>query len=90
MCILISPQLLSATFLTLGRNQRVLRSSFKVLVILVRFLLNLNSLDIYEIHCNIKFHGCPSRGSQVVPFRRTDMMKLAPKYSWTSGHMADG
>jgi hypothetical protein len=78
MCVLISLQLLSATFLILRRNQRDIvnvhtrRSSCKVLVILVRFILNLNSLDIYKIHCTIKFHECPSHGSQVVPCRRTD------------------
>jgi hypothetical protein len=77
-CVLISLQFLSQTFLIVRRIQRdiiinVQKSSCKVPVILVRFLIKLKfSPQIFEIYSNIKFHENSSSGSRVVPCGRTD------------------
>jgi len=72
-------QLLSETFLILGRTERdmikktVCWTSHKVPVILARFWQYLNSSrQIFAKYSNTKFHENPSSGSRVVPFGRTD------------------
>ena len=52
---------------------KLLWSSCKLYVILVRFWRNLNFLNrLFEIHSNIKFHENPSSRSRFVPCGQTD------------------
>jgi len=72
---------LSETFLILRRSDRFMTryvywSSFKVLVILVRFEWNLNFFDIFSKKSNTKFHKNHSSYSWAVPCGETDRTKL--------------
>ena len=79
-------QILTEIFLNLRRIQRdtvinLQRCSYKVTVIIVRFLMNLEFFrQIFGKYSNTKFYGNPISGSRVVPCgttdRRTDMTKL--------------
>ena len=74
----VSLQFLSEIFLTVRRLQRdiiinVHRSSYQVFVILLRFLITLESSRlIFEKYWNITFHKNPSPCSRVVPCGETD------------------
>jgi len=75
-CIWYSVQLLSETFLILKRIQRdiinVHMSSWKVTVILVRFLIELEIPWQFLKRSGIKFYEHPFIGSSVVPCGPTD------------------
>jgi len=77
MCFFIFPTILSETFLIIRRIKRdiiinVLKSLYKVTVILARFLLKFDFLERFlETDSNIKFNENPSSRSRVFPYRQT-------------------
>ena len=78
MCVLIPLQLLSETFLILGRTERdiiknIYSCSCKVPPYSCQILMKLEfSRRIFEEHSNIKFHENPSSGSRVLPSGQTE------------------
>jgi hypothetical protein len=77
---LLSLQVLSVIFLILRRIQQCIiiehRSSHKLSVVLVRFRLNVSLSAEFWKSSNFKFHENLYNESQVVPCRRTGIMKL--------------
>jgi hypothetical protein len=84
MCVLIFSTTLPETFLIVRRIQRdilvnILRSSCKLPVILVRFLMKFEfSRQIFEKYLNIKFPENPSSESRDIPCGRTDTQTDRP------------
>ena len=81
MCVLIFSTTLPETFPTVQELSAIDQKCISVFMESTRYscqvLVKLEfSLQISEKYWNIKFHGNPSSGSRVVPYRRTDTTKL--------------